>query len=201
MADELRKQLDTRIQELEAALAEKVPAVLKGPPPTDPQELSDRFETLTSLQGYWGQWGYPDPREPNRRQLEKRIREVNAALDETDEAQNKSAENPPKTAQTTPAEPDTPTTLLSLAAKIRLKNPRRRTVVSFLELVDRKIQKDNPVTIDFDDIREHCHGGSDVEDDTVERTIKEGRREIAGAVLPYQVKQSGHTVVVHKTLV
>jgi hypothetical protein len=91
-----------------------------------------------------------------------------------------------------------PTTLSELAAMLRTKSPHRRKVVAFLELMDSKIKDKRPVTIHFDDIREKCHAGFNVENDTVEKTIKEARKKIRLARLPYSITQSGFTAVVQK---
>jgi hypothetical protein len=92
-----------------------------------------------------------------------------------------------------------PKTLKELAAAIRSKSPRGRNVPSFIEMMDRLITDDHPVTIDFDDIRLKCHAEGNVDGDAVEKTIKRARDAIRTAGLPYTVSQSGYTVVVQKT--
>jgi|GEM_PF-7098162 len=94
--------------------------------------------------------------------------------------------------------PPRPTTLAELAATIRAKSPRGRNVASFLEIVDLSTQTTFPAVIHFDDIREKCHGGGNVNDDTVERTLIRARREIASARLQYRINKSGMTAVVQR---
>jgi hypothetical protein len=65
-------------------------------------------------------------------------------------------------------------------------------------MIERVTQATSPVTIHFDDIREKCHGGGDVNDETVERTLIRARREIVTARLPYRVNKSGTTAVVQR---
>jgi hypothetical protein len=92
-----------------------------------------------------------------------------------------------------------PKTLKELADEIRSKSPRSRNVPLFIEMMDRLIKEDHPVSIHFDDIRKSCHGDDNVDDEAVEKTIKRARQEIQAASLPYTVSKSGHTVVVKKT--
>jgi hypothetical protein len=102
--------------------------------------------------------------------------------------------------------PPRPTTLAELAAAVRAKSPRSRNVASFLELIDLSIKPEDagesaflPVTIHFDDIREKCHAGGDVDDDTVERkTLIPARRQIMKARLPYRFNKSGSCAVVQR---
>jgi hypothetical protein len=96
------------------------------------------------------------------------------------------------------SKPPRPKTLKELVAQIRLDSPRGRNVASSLEMMDDRIKDERPIAIHFDDIRETCHDGANVNDDTVEKTISRSRQQIRLARLPYTVKQSGHTVVVQK---
>src|SRR5262249_7970190 len=92
-----------------------------------------------------------------------------------------------------------PKTLKELAAALRDKNPRRRNVPAFLEMIDRLTQKTGqPVSIYFDDIRQACHNEADVDDETVEKTLMSARSEIVQARLPYRVKKSGCQAIVQR---
>jgi hypothetical protein len=86
-----------------------------------------------------------------------------------------------------------------LATRQRAENNRRRNVPAFLEMLEHATQDKPLVRIHFDDIRDKCHNGADVDDDTVEKTtLIPARQAIIRAHLPYKVTKSGLYVIIQK---
>ncbi len=94
--------------------------------------------------------------------------------------------------------PPRPRTLLELATAIRGARPRGRKVPKLIKLIAEKIESQNQISIHFDDIRERCHDGEDVEDDAVKDTIQQARREVQQAKLPYTLSQCGYDLIVSR---
>jgi hypothetical protein len=104
----------------------------------------------------------------------------------------------PPVGKRNPGQSPRPGNLKELAAWIRAKSPRGRNVAAFVELMEQRICSDAPVIIHFDEVREACHAGANVEDEAVKSTIKRARGAIERARLPYTVKQSGFMAIVQR---
>jgi hypothetical protein len=98
-------------------------------------------------------------------------------------------------------------TLRELAARLRDESPKKWNVPAFLELIDEEFAKTGPSTssvrIDFDEIREKCHRGKDVDAETIEsRTLVPTRKALAGfpyRVTSFRVSSKAIYAVVQKT--